>query len=779
MNPALRFPMAAFSTMLVAIVAFGVARQDLTLLLAAALPAAASWIVTEGPRRRGLPRWLSTILVLANLAWTVSQAPMRLEPVSLAGTVGTFVLWTSVIKLYERKTTRDRRQLLGLSLVLMLSGCLATVHLIFAVLLVVYMVLIVTSLMLYRLERGAERYRDAAPGIPLPPPVFGGRAGRHLRRVVTSGLIVGAAISLLIFILFPRDVMQRFEGFGGRERASGFRTDVDLRSDARIAFSRREVMRVQWLDPGGTAGSAAEPLRLRGAVLDRYEPSAAKWVSSRDERASRTVLSGDADVFEPLGRPPVDMRQQTYTQIVELRLLLTDVLFSAWAPVAIAHSAGTLLFDGATLELRGPHWERGPRVRRYEVKVQPFVTPESLMALAGAAMPWTPPRFPVPGVEAEAERILEQVGEQRPDPEELERDAEFRWSWARQASGIFMRHLQSASFRYTTDLSDMVLRRGEDPIEAFLCRSRLGHCEFFASALCGMLQSVGVEARVVVGFVAVEYDGGEQRYIVRENNAHAWVEVRTGEWNWSTVDPTPTATLELLADAGRSWTDPLRWVYDGIDYLWRTRVVAFDAPTQTTLLRGSGERIAEWFRAGMTQLGDWMELLAERFEAGGIGRLWAISVVVTLVGGVATMVLLARRERRWRRMLRLDELPNAERRRLRRDAGFFADALLALERHGLAKPESRPPLMHADRLREAETGSGDAGGASGAGSAGDGAAPRGVERGVGDAFARLTELYYAIRFGGAVPSRSTQTEAAALLRRLDSALSRGGRAPRS
>lgn len=755
MNPALRFPVSVFSTTLVAIVAFGVARQDMTLLLGAAIPAAVSWMITEGPRRRGLPRWVANVLVLAMLAWTVTQAPMRSDPITLAATVGDFVLWTAVIKLYERKSTRDRRQLLGLSLVLMLSGCLASTDLVFGVLLVVYTVMVVASIVLYRLERGteraAERHRAAAPGTPPPAAVFGGRAGRHVRRVVATGLLIGVGVSLVLFVLFPRDIMRRLDGLGGEGRVTGFRGDVELRTGTRISLSRREVMRVQWLDPGGTAGSATEPLRLRGAVLDRYEPGPARWSGSLEGRSNRPIAARNEHAFDALARPPLDLRQQTYTLVVDLRMLQSDVIFSVWAPVAIAHpGVGIVLFSTDSFELRDPDWGRGPRVWNYEIKVQPFIGPEGVMALAGSPWPWTAPRFPVAAVAEEARRVLAQVGEKPPEAAQLRDDPEFRWQWARRASGIFLRYLQGSGFRYTTDLSGLVLRRSEDPIEAFLRRGRSGHCELFASALCGMLQSVGVEARLVTGFVAVEYEPSSATYLVRESNAHAWVEVRTGQWSWTTVDPTPAATLEELADAGRSWTDPLRWVYDGIDFLWRTRIVAFDAQAQSSMLRSGSERVTGWFKQAADHMRSWTTTLARQFEAGGVARIWATSVVVTLVGAVAIVVLLRRRERKWRRLLRLEDLPAEQRRRVRREARFFAEALLRLQEHGLAKPDTRPPLLHAESLRE-------------------------VDAEVAGAFERLTEAYYRIRFGGIVPSRSFQTEAQALLRQLDTTLAQRSR----
>lgn len=752
MNPARHFPMVSFATSLVAIVAFGVAQQDVPLLLGSSIPAAASWILTEGPSRRGLPKWMTTPLVLGVLAWTLLQAPLQADPLALARLVGGFVLWTSVIKLYERKSTRDRRQLMGLSLVLMLAGCLVSVDLVFAVLLVAYAVLIIASLMLYRIERGAERHaervRKVCALVAPSPPVYGGRAGRHLRRVVAAGLLLGAVASVILFVVFPRDILQRFEGWASAARMTGFRGEIELRRSAPIEASRREVMFVEWIDPGGERTRPIDPLRLRGAVLDRYEPRPARWVSSRGRRGLRPIATGDDRSFEPLARPPIDTRQQTWTLAVEPRLLLTEVLFSPWAPVELAHPGSSIVFiDSDTLELRDPEVGRGPRVGRYQVKVQPFIGPEALEALQGPARPWRWPGFPVEGVAEEARRVLAQVGEKPPDPEQLASDPESRWPWARQASTIFLRYLQGSGFRYSTDLSTLVLHRGEDPIEAFLKRGRSGHCELFASALCGMLQSVGVEARVVVGFACVEYDGSMRRFIVRESNAHAWVEVRTGTWSWTTVDPTPASTLESIARSERRWGDSLRWLYDGVDFLWRTQVVAFDSNAQRSLLRGAGDRVADAARGVGATVGDWLETLSRQFEAGGIGRLWAVSVVVTLSGMIATAVLLSRRERRRRRLLRLDEVPRGERRRVRRDGAFFADALQLLESAGLGKPEWRPPQLHSAWLMS-------------------------THRAAGESFAALVQHYYDIRFGGREPSRTDQTETAVLLRRLEAGLRR-------
>ena len=69
--------------------------------------------------------------------------------------------------------------------------------------------------------------------------------------------------------------------------------------------------------------------------------------------------------------------------------------------------------------------------------------------------------------------------------------------------------------------------KGQDPLVAFLYDLKRGHCEYFAGAMTLMCQSLGMEARMVIGFKCDEYNDVGHYYIVRQSHAHAWVEVRT------------------------------------------------------------------------------------------------------------------------------------------------------------------------------------------------------------------------------------------------------------
>lgn len=84
---------------------------------------------------------------------------------------------------------------------------------------------------------------------------------------------------------------------------------------------------------------------------------------------------------------------------------------------------------------------------------------------------------------------------------------------------------------------------GRDPVDWFLFELREDFCEYFASAMVVMLREVGVPARMVEGYTAGTFDPVTQRYVVREVNAHAWVEVYFPGYGWIEFEPTPSEAV--------------------------------------------------------------------------------------------------------------------------------------------------------------------------------------------------------------------------------------------
>jgi protein-glutamine gamma-glutamyltransferase len=83
---------------------------------------------------------------------------------------------------------------------------------------------------------------------------------------------------------------------------------------------------------------------------------------------------------------------------------------------------------------------------------------------------------------------------------------------------------------------------GRPPLDAFINDTHEGYCQHFAGAMALLLRMGGVPARVATGFTPGGYSGLHKAWIVRDIDAHAWVEAWFDRFGWVTFDPTPPAT---------------------------------------------------------------------------------------------------------------------------------------------------------------------------------------------------------------------------------------------
>lgn len=81
------------------------------------------------------------------------------------------------------------------------------------------------------------------------------------------------------------------------------------------------------------------------------------------------------------------------------------------------------------------------------------------------------------------------------------------------------------------------LPAGEDPIQRFLLVDRTGSAEQAASAMVVMLRSLGLPARVAVGFLPGDRYALGGEFVVRARHAHAWVEAWFPGFGWVAFDP--------------------------------------------------------------------------------------------------------------------------------------------------------------------------------------------------------------------------------------------------
>ncbi len=99
-------------------------------------------------------------------------------------------------------------------------------------------------------------------------------------------------------------------------------------------------------------------------------------------------------------------------------------------------------------------------------------------------------------------------------------------------------------FRYSTDVTT---GSSALDLEAWLndpnsVNYRVGYCEQFATAMAVMARTLGIPSRVILGFAPGDVEraaDGSEIIVVRERNAHSWVELWMDDQGWVRFDPTP------------------------------------------------------------------------------------------------------------------------------------------------------------------------------------------------------------------------------------------------
>jgi len=172
-----------------------------------------------------------------------------------------------------------------------------------------------------------------------------------------------------------------------------------------------------------------------------------------------------------------------------------------------------------------------------------------------------------------------------------------------------------ANTRYTLDVPP--LPDGADAVEQYLFEDRIGFCEQIASSLVVMLRSLGVPARLAVGYTPGERNPFTGLYEVRASDAHSWAEVWFPGVGWQSFDP--TASVPLSGDGGLSRASsglpsylaqrlphPPAWLVSTVLPLTAAAVVVF--------------MVAGWWRSRRRRRGarrSWADVSLARLEALG------------------------------------------------------------------------------------------------------------------------------------------------------------------
>ncbi|MBI5848137.1 MAG: DUF3488 domain-containing protein [Nitrospirae bacterium] len=419
------------------------------------------------------------------------------------------------IKSFDLKEPWDHLQVYFMSLLQLIIASELTRALTFGVIFVVFMVLLVTAMVLSHFLKE-------------------GTLGRvRIRRPVSVIVMLTMICTTIFFMVIPR-APQRFIGKSHAHgiKTVGFSDKVDFGAFGDFKLDQTVVMRIE-MDR-----EVRPPYYFRGIAMDTFDGTS--WRNTT-KQISRILKTDNEFIIAPYDRARV-VEQRIYLEPID-----SDVIFGLARVTAVTADTFSLLVDdaqGITIP--------GKLSRRIKYAVR------SDMAAVSQGR--------------REERYLQM-------PRRMEKII----SLARSISGAGSSDAEKASAletylkrNYLYSLSTTLPPAGMSVLEDFLFNSKKGFCEHYASSMVVMLRGLGIPSRIVNGFYGGERNEYGNYLIVRQSDAHAWVEALI-DGQWRRFDPTPAVAQQK--------PPALSHVLDSLRLQWTRYVVGFSSDDQKEIVR--------------------------------------------------------------------------------------------------------------------------------------------------------------------------------------------------
>jgi transglutaminase-like putative cysteine protease len=604
-----------------------------------------------------------------------------------------FAAALQIIRLATRRGAVHDQQVIVLALLHLIAGTVLGGGLGYGLCFAGVLIVAPGALVLSHLRREVEgNYRQGArdrTGLPVDVP----RILRSRRVVGRSFILATCLLSIpififtaMLFIAFPRVGLSLLQLTNNHQGPIiGFSDHIDLATNGALRTDPTPAMRITVPDLGNDAPKWMT-MHLRGRSLDVYDgkgwsqsdsqlhalegydspialdPDSIPWSSGQPWRI-------DLDAFEP---PMLFFPEHTTT-------------FSLQRPDSILGSSKITAVRGSEGEFRYQPSEHGVE---YQVYVDPTATTFHGSLTDHERQAYV--RLP---------QIPERIGA-------LAREwTEGTYTPAARALAI-EQHLQR-DYTYDTNTPS---GKADDPLDDFLFESRRGHCEYFSTALAVMLRTLDVPSRTVNGFAGGSYNKFGKFYVVRQGDAHTWVEVFIDDQGWVTFDPTPPAGSAPQTESSGILAT-LRDLVEATSERWDRHVVNYDLDQQYGLFRSFNDKKGSQSSGSLV---------------GRTGLIAAGAIVVVIAG----LVYWSRRRRAPK-----GAAPRAPKRNKSEVAAtqLYENLETAMGAQGIQRALGTPPLRHAQALVKSD----------------HPLAPDVLE---------VTEAYLGARFGGAPISESRLAE---------------------
>jgi transglutaminase-like putative cysteine protease len=396
--------------------------------------------------------------------------------------------------------------------------------------LAVYLLLSLLLLARMAYVRNRARWRKAGTALP---PYLGLEVGRVVLLVVALPVLVVWATPALVssavpvveqaweLIIRPWEPVGEFLGnafayFGGAEGGTGSYYGPSLALGRGTALGAAPVLNV-W------TSSASPPAGVRyywrARVYDRYADG--WWVSTLSDTQS----------IQPAGLDPIPGRWLSEGRLTTSFIFTSTVdlvtLYAAPQPLWVSRPVEADLVYNAdgTVDLSALH--ATPQVRAGEAYAAwSSLSTASIAQLRAAGIDypaWVTERYLrlPPNITPRTQELAREIAAGLDNPYDI----------ATAVTDYLRAHIEYVE---TVD----PLPEDQEPLDYFLFDSQQGYCNYYASAEVILLRSLGIPARMAVGYAQGMQQGQSGVYVVRQRDAHAWPEVYFPGLGWIEFEPT-------------------------------------------------------------------------------------------------------------------------------------------------------------------------------------------------------------------------------------------------
>jgi protein-glutamine gamma-glutamyltransferase len=627
------------------------------------------------------------VVPLFYIDWKYQISGLSTREAIAAGNLARLILILSGIKLLQKKANRDWIFLYLISFFQVLLAAGSSISPLFLASLVLYLLFAVCAIVVFEIRKSSQSVFEKinkANVLKTEKQTNLSKTSIFRLPLTSAGLLLLITVfAVPLFFALPRVGGPEFgKNFGGLSGFTGFSDSVRLGEIGKLQQNDEVVMRVRL---GEGDRNKIRNFRWRGVALDSFDNH--NWRRSRTQY-SEPFIKNERDFFIVDAANSAD---QVVSQTVYLEPIDTSVLFTLSRPVALQGN-----FHIVTRDPEGSITVPNSSSERTTYKVYSDVSVPNVERLRADNAQYSiqnqrylklPREFDQRIAEL-AQNIIKESG------------AKNRYDQAKAVEN----YLQT-KYGYTLELKSS----GEEPLADFLFNVREGHCEYFATALAVMLRTQGFATRVVNGFQQGEYNETADVYVVRQKDAHSWVEVYFPKENaWIPFDATPPAGRFPEQNPANA-VGSFKKLVEALETFWIQYVVSYDNQEQRSLFRSFKNGVSEyqnrssaWLNDLQARLEGWWEDV--RGDKGLAASATAIGSGLIYIGGSILGVVLAfwlvrkiLRFKFWEKMLAWFKAKNEK-----SIVEFYERMQKVLASKGLRREQHQTPLEFAFALNMPE-----------------------------------------------------------------------------